>query len=194
MRLWEKAPCSVDQPVLPFPLCPETGLNATRFGGNRHSAVDCPPRRRSVRPRGASALPPQRFGSLAKFTASRRASSLVSSFAAERRPSSSSKYTYAIACPVLSRAIKHALFASSIVEGGGKRRGVTRASFRSGAAQSRTPRRPDRRSPERSLVSSVQAPAAATPTRPLADVRRVRLSPDSDGIVALRQMTFRATT
>jgi hypothetical protein len=34
-----------------------------------------------------------------------------------------------------------------IFQGGGKRRGVTRASVRSGAAQSRAPYRPGRRSP-----------------------------------------------
>ena len=38
----------------------------------------------------------------------------------ERRPGSSSKYTYASACPVLSRTMKQALLASSIVQGGGK--------------------------------------------------------------------------
>ena len=70
-----------------------------------------------------SALRRSSSGSVAKFAAIRRASSRVSSLAADRLPGSSSKYTYAIACPVPSRTIKQALFASSSVQGGGMRPG-----------------------------------------------------------------------
>ena len=51
------------------------------------------------------------------------------------------------ACPVPSRTMKQALFALSMVQGGGKRRRVTPASVRSRAAQSRAPHTQDRRSP-----------------------------------------------
>jgi hypothetical protein len=82
------------------------------------------------RPLRAAVLSAQHLRQPSKVRRMRRASSRVSSFTAERRPGSSSKYTYASACPVLSRAIKQALFASSMVHGGGKRRmGAMKAPF-----------------------------------------------------------------
>jgi hypothetical protein len=60
-------------------------------------------------------------GNLAMLTAMRRASSLVSSFAADLRPGSSSKQTYASACPLWSRTTKQA-GCSSTDQGGGRRR------------------------------------------------------------------------
>jgi hypothetical protein len=58
----------------------------------------------AVAPRHGSlngGVPRSTSGSLAKFTAIRRASSLVSSLAAERRPGTSSKYKYASVCEAL---------------------------------------------------------------------------------------------
>jgi hypothetical protein len=62
-------------------------------------------------------------GSFATFEATRRASSRVSNLAADLRPGSSSKFTYASAYPLLSRTMKQATV-SSTVHGGGKRRGA----------------------------------------------------------------------
>jgi hypothetical protein len=60
-------------------------------------------------------------GSLAKLTAMRRASSLVSRFAAPGGPALA-RNRNSRACPFLSRTMKQASFASSMVQGGGKRR------------------------------------------------------------------------
>jgi hypothetical protein len=63
-------------------------------------------------------------GNFAMLAAIRRASSRVSKLAAVRRPSSSSKLTYASACPPRSRTMKPALLFSSIVYGWGNGAGI----------------------------------------------------------------------
>src|SRR5262249_49964147 len=57
------------------------------------------------------------------FAAMRLASSLLSNLAADCRPGSSSKQTYASCWPSLSRTMKQASLYSSTDHGGGKRRG-----------------------------------------------------------------------
>jgi hypothetical protein len=73
-------------------------------------------------PSGFSSAP-SNFGSLAMFAVMRRASSRVSSLPVVRLPGSSSQYTNANTCLLLSRTMKHG-WVSSTVQGSGKRRAV----------------------------------------------------------------------
>jgi hypothetical protein len=108
------------------------------LGTNPESLMSALGQKRTFRKvRAMSALPPKadiETGSLAIFAAILRASSVVSNLAADRRPGSSSKSTYASAGPLWSRATKHA----SKFDRPGRRKAASRHLRRSHSAQIKT--------------------------------------------------------